>query len=467
MKIKTKKIKRMLYAVCSVVVVGALAAAGVQITKNIRSASAWDYGEGVDGAHRLCAREMIDEATMEELEEYSEGATVDSQAMGLRAAPSDGAGEYPTVYDARSEYNVRTKNQNSEGLCWLYASTTALEYSLAEQYGEYHEISVKHLDYQLVNASEAYVQGDAPTPYYDRNYFGARSLGDGGHPSVLIHGFANPLAIMSEGNFTEVLKNNDSRLANLTRYEDIWNNEKMSPQERTEILTNGVYTKKQDYNEVNDPDKVDYMVTGAKMATYGFDASRTADSDLFNNIKKAVSEHGAVTVELAADGDGLRECEYKKTDGNKDMYTMTFTNDLSVCLYNHVMTIVGWNDTWEYEYNNETRQGAFVLQNSWGEKENDSEKWHMSYISRLSGLLYVDEIGEYNEYDNYYDPDSRGDRIIRPADDEIVIEMQSGKNERVAAITVASLERPYDYDVYFSSTGKSGDFEKDGTVTIG
>lgn len=467
MKIRIKKIKCVLYAVCVVVVVGVLAVAGVQITDNIMSASAWDYGDGVDGTHRLCAEEMTDEAMLKELEEYSESVVPDNQSLGLRAAPVEGAEEYPEMYDSRSRYNVRTKNQNSEGLCWLYASTTALEYSLEEQYGEYYEVSVKHLDYQLVDASEAYVQGDAPTPYHDRSDVAGRSLGSGGFPSTMVHGFANPLAIMSESDFMEVLKNNDSRLVNLTRYEDMWNNEIVSRQERAEILTDGIYTKKQDYNEVNNPDKVDYMVTGAKIASYGFDENRTADSERVKSIKKAVSEHGAVTVKVVVSGSGLNDCAYKKTDGTKEMYTLTIPNDISVCPYNHAMAIVGWDDTWEYKYNNETRRGAFVLQNSWGEGENDKDKWHMSYISRLTDILYVDEVDMYGKYDNYYDPDSHGDSIIRPANDEMIIEMRSGKNERLEAFTVASTESPNEYDVYLSLTGKHSDFVKDGTVTIG
>ena len=72
------------------------------------------------------------------------GAMVENSDDGYLVGASE---TFPAYYDMRDEVggNVRNKDQHSEGLCGLYAATTAMEYALAKQHW-YYEVSAKHLD---------------------------------------------------------------------------------------------------------------------------------------------------------------------------------------------------------------------------------------------------------------------------------------------------------------------------------
>lgn len=411
------------------------------------------------------------------------------EAAGLR-------GDLPSRYDARLEYTgVRTKHQNDEAVCWLYSNVTALEYSIAKTYGNY-EISNKHMDYLITDGSKVYKQAGATNAYFDKylNVQGAyrrTDLGTSGNNYEFLYGIMNPLAIVSEKDFTDVMVENDSRLTGINRYEDLWNDEIISPQLRNEILKkNGenykAYMEKQDYNVVNDPSKVEYIVAGAKTVVYRFDAERTVDSEEVDAIKNLINQYGAVKISSFGTPDRYEHCSYKKTKGSKNMYTFIvdnreikedpedkYSDTITTCTANHGVTIVGWNDDWEYEYNNETRRGAFIIQNSWGpnddwgESGEDESRWHVAYISDLPQIMYFDQVEKYSDYDDYYGPEDYKDQTIEPATDELIFEFTADNEEKLEAFTWLTVYNPIEFDIYVSATGMRDDFVKDGTATFG
>ena len=225
--------------------------------------------------------------------ESVEGNSEEDDDGGL--APT-GAGLLPASYDAREIYtHVRNKDQNSEGLCWLYAMTTALEFYLEKNYQDTVEISPKHFDYQLVKATDAY-EDEGVENFYARE---EHEFGEGGDLQLSLLGLLNPLAIISDEDFTQIVKNKDSRLNSINRYEDIWklNNYK-------DILTRGdgvhdvdddkntIYTVKQDYDEINNSDNVDYIATSTGVIRYDRE-NDIGRQETIEKIKNVVLEYGA------------------------------------------------------------------------------------------------------------------------------------------------------------------------------
>lgn len=455
------------------VAVGMVGAVGLRIAEDTKSVNAQESEDSQ--ADYLLDHEEAESRSLilGEIEEENNYQYSDIEVPVLEAA-----GSLPAKYDLRDEYAVRQKDQHTEGMCWLYSSVTALEYSLAKKYENY-EVSVKHLDYMTIDAGDVYKQAGKTNVYFDR-YMNAGgyhrwSLGTSGAASELIYSVLNPLAIVSESDFTNVLKNNDSRLATIGRYEDIW-----SLDNKDDILQkNGEgypsYIEKQDFDKVNDPSKVKYIVTGARLGGYSFDESRTAEDSVVKAVKGIIDDYGAVKISTFGTSDRFDNCSDKKTVDGRSVYTFIVDNRvvredpndpeseiLYECKANHGMTIVGWDDDWEYEYNGETKRGAFILQNSWGEKEYDKSKWHLSYTSDLPSLLYFDSVEKYNDYDRYYGVEDYREQTIEPASDEYVFEFSLDGSEEIEAFVFSELYGAYEYDVYVSDTGKAGDFKKDG-----
>ncbi|MBQ1528385.1 hypothetical protein IIZ77_01900, partial [Candidatus Saccharibacteria bacterium] len=133
-----------------------------------------------------------------------------SNIPALRTLRAD---NLPAYYNSREQAfasQIRTKNQNTEGICWAYSGATVLEYALAKR-GIYTTVSPKHVDYQMVAASDAYKASDvaagATNLYNDRTVAALqasdvatpqRKLGGGGNELHIIMTWTNPLSIMSE-----------------------------------------------------------------------------------------------------------------------------------------------------------------------------------------------------------------------------------------------------------------------------
>ena len=145
-----------------------------------------------------------------------------------KSIENNGVADLPARYNSRTAdsrlSNVRTKNQGGEGLCWLYAASTTLEYSLLKT-NKNGTIAPKLMDYQFVEAKDAYKQNDRQNIYADQyaslvraldwpeDY---RSLGSGGNKIQLEFILSNPLALMDEAKFANIIKENDDNLKNIS-----------------------------------------------------------------------------------------------------------------------------------------------------------------------------------------------------------------------------------------------------------
>ena len=126
------------------------------------------------------------------------------------------------------------------------------------------------------------------------------------------------------------------------------------------------------------------------------------------------------------------------------------------------MVIVGWDDNWEYEYASQTKRGAFILQNSWGELSSDKREWHIAYVSALLDMVYLNGIERYDSYDYYYGPNNYRGQGITPESNELIYEMSSRRSAQLKALTFATIGGSNNYEVYISVDGDAANFVKDG-----
>ena len=407
-----------------------------------------------------------------------------------------------SYYNSREQsfgYDIRTKDQNSENLCWVYAMTSPIEYyvsknGLATNSAD-KEISPKHIDYQNVSASLAYKGSDVMAGktnlLYDRliSTGHERELGGSADVYNMLVALMNPLGLMSERSFAVAIKANDSRLASITRYEDIWNNGSLVS---TVLDAKGAYSEKQNYADMNSKDATNFIVTGADFAfdgTYGESDTKTA---FVNKIKDNIKRYGAVSVATFVDADNCMHVDFDKddngnpvADGNGvyqvyatviDRGYNTFSQSY-VCSAEmaHQMTIVGWDDTWTYKDNDAQKTGAFILQNSYGDEPYETEdgsgvfahdNFYMAYNSAFNEILTFSSVEKLSDYDHYYSVEDYEQPVIEAGDNDLVFEFSSQGRELLKTLSFSAIEEigQGTYDVYVSPDGTVDGFVKDGSL---
>ena len=409
----------------------------------------------------------ITKTYLDSLQHYSQPVSASPLRRQVR-------GTYPSSYNSHNTYSTytRTKNQNSEGICWAYAASTSLEYLLQAKY-QANSVSPKHFDYQLVPASSAYTDSGVANAYYNRwvsiDPALARGFGDGGNEYLLLLGLSNPKALMSESQFTSVIKANDSRLSSISKYEDIWNlsNKNSILSGNTDEAT---YAVKQKYNQINDQSASNYIVTGAKRIYYPIYGSSTEKNVIVEGLKAAIQAYGAVWISTYFDTDRCMDYSY---DSNVDNIYFTIIDrsneNSSICTGGHAVTIIGWDDNWSYKDNGVTKQGAFIVQNSYGEKVkvgdyNPNAHFYMSYDSAFKAM-YFDSLTATNKF-NIYSLENYRTPTISAGNDEYVFEFTSAAKEKHSKITFDQIfYAAENYDVYVSTTGNASNFSKVGSLT--
>ena len=355
--------------------------------------------------------------------------------------------EFPEFYRSDQEpwaEGIRIKNQEPTGTCWAFSVTTAAEYSYAKQtydsLGPVAELSPGHLAYFLFNRVDDPLHnttGDLiSVEEYKKNWpeTGGNQLAAGLHLSTwsgaaseknapfqrVIDGFKND----DEGKprWDQDYKPYDDSIA----YQDVLN------------------LRSFQYIGWKLPIELEFLPDGMTKAEYRDDRIR--------RIKSFLLEHGAVSVSIH-----MNEKKYASDyDAGSKNFTRFFADTWN--LANHAVTVVGWDDRipredFTHKSNSKKRpgdvtpkiNGAWIVQNSWGEDWGDEGFFYVSYdstdISYLSDLaVYVMQDPKSYKYNFQYD----GSTGSSHPDDEA--EYLPGKDVKAANIFVNTTGRPITVD---------------------
>lgn len=127
------------------------------------------------------------------------------------------------------------------------------------------------------------------------------------------------------------------------------------------------------------------------------------DNPSINVIKEYIRKYGAVVMAYHAPETTNEETKYY--DKSRKSYNCTSSKTIA----NHIVTIVGWNDNYSRNLFGKSstpkKNGAWIIKNSWGNKEGDKGYTYVSYEDRsmcefLSGQFV--KASEYN-YNYFYD----------------------------------------------------------------
>lgn len=244
----------------------------------------------------------------------------------------------PTSYSLIDEgYGTTIKNQGTDGICWAYSTTTAMESYIKKNYGENVELSPKQLDYII--ATSKYT--NAITSLLKSPH----ELGGEGNLYASAVGLRDDSALNSESVFFAKMRANDSELASYGSFNE-YNN-------FGSIFNYPAYTHSMSDEQVLGS-KADYILDG-------FSIIDGRNPDVLSIVKEAVYTKGGVYVGTYAPATENCWDSTSRTVIDRGKTTCGPENG-------HAMVIVGWDDNYQYRdpSTNAVKTGAFLLQNSYG-----------------------------------------------------------------------------------------------------
>lgn len=319
-----------------------------------------------------------------------------------------------SYYNLRDEgYITNIYNQGSEGLCWAFSSATSLESHLAIKSNKTKMLtfSEKQIDYATTKDSNSIDAGSNPFLYNNSPVIGD-NLNEGGN----MLRFANSTAIgispvLCAGNCSAGTNYNSDKTINNNKYwkYDYYYNSKLSPFEITNI-DNTEYSLNEFlfFNPLstNNQSDVDSLVSLLK-------------NQIVNNgsIHVSVGAYTNLSVEYIPTGTE----KALNTDGKNVIYYVPYKWNPSSGM-NHAVSIIGWDDNYthniclnktDFEITNATKvgnnysctkgylytiNGAWIIQNSWGNKDTFIYLPYNTMKSSYSSITNVSEVDYNNSY---------------------------------------------------------------------
>lgn len=275
--------------------------------------------------------------------------------LGQQEGGYGGDTSLPASYSLVDEgFGTTIKNQGSEGICWAYATTSAIESYLKKNEGISVDLSAKNFDYLMSNATDI---GDIVTDFAGESH----QLGEGLNFGLASYGLSKGYGVVKDSIFFAKLKAEDpTTLSSYTSYNDFMNKGTimydlkavLNPSFQFLPYTKAVATEK----ILSD---VEYFVSEYSMY-YG--EADTTSLESVANVKNAVYNNG-----------GVYTGTYYNTSTSAcwDAATKTIIDrGGTICgsENGHAMTIVGWDDNHAYTdpVTGTTKKGAYLVQNSWG-----------------------------------------------------------------------------------------------------
>jgi len=262
--------------------------------------------------------------------------------MGLYPAKYADAAKHPAKY--RNENVTSVKNQYSQGLCWAFACTSAMEAELIQNNG---------VD-KSVDFSELHMA------YFSRN----SAMDELGQMNLMFSGTHDFLDGASSNFFATTLAAG------------------VSPVGENDIPFA--------YEDATDGATLDESL--AYTGAYYVNEVKLMREPSRDEIKDAIKRYGAVV----ADYDGMSNSNFNET-------TFGWYNPNSEYV-NHSVCIVGWDDNFSKKNFNTTPKGngAWIVKNSWGEEWGDEGYFYLSYYDTSVAIgtfaVFDMEIGKSSDH---------------------------------------------------------------------
>ena len=245
----------------------------------------------------------------------------------------------------KSTYVTSIKNQNPLGTCWSFSSIAAVESNAKKNGLGDLDLSEQHMIYSLLSAAYSDSAGKEGK-YYVENLNGGKTT------------YAASYFFNGYGQLTETEWKYDNT---------------------------GTPIKSSDYKKGRNILSVGTFRMG-NFSDYG-----VCSSDEINYIKDQIIKHGSVQ--------GSMYMQENLFDSTANYYKSTTSNSQ---FPNHGISIIGWDDTISKSKfkNAATRDGAFIIKNSWGSSwSNDG----LFYISYDDNFICKDVTSFYDVSDTSYD----------------------------------------------------------------
>ena len=277
---------------------------------------------------------------------------------------------YPKLYTSYTDqtYNsyqdgktTSPKNQYGTGLCWNFAAIATVESNALKKGLPSFDLSESHLAYSILG--QTYTNPTSQNEKYDTDTNGGKITYA---PSYFYGGY---------GQLTETELPFASNLIYDTNYND--------GTQTLRKITTSTYKKGRD------------IVTLDNFYLDNYNSSGKCSTNDISTIKKNIIKYGSVLATMYMDQSLFK-------DSDEEYYLATSSDgDYS----NHGIVIIGWDDTIsKTNFNNATRDGAWIIKNSWGDDWSSDGFFYISYDDYfICNLIANYEVSnETKSYENTY-----------------------------------------------------------------
>ena len=254
----------------------------------------------------------------------------DNYSVNAKAISSE---SLPSSFDLSSEINIEVKNQESYGICYSFATLSALETTIAKCFGEYYNFSEIYAPY-----AKALAEGKTSVALLGGNFEDIVEVANG---SGLALEAEMPYPTFTHSGSTVTITNDYGT--------------------RT-TLGDGLYS----YSGLTEEQILAIENTSKTVelnnAAFFFPSSASDTSARRTAIKNHIYNYGAVYADFYA-------------GTATDLFTSYYNSSTGVYKYtgsaqiNHAITLIGWDDT----------KGAYLALNSWGKDWGNNGCFYISY----------------------------------------------------------------------------------------
>lgn len=238
---------------------------------------------------------------------------------------------YSSSYNAYLENFVNPpQSQQQTGLCWDFSALSVVEANaLKNNIGNY-DFSEAHLAYSIL--AGLYSDNDIKKSKFNSDTTGGQL---NYAPTYFFNGYGQLLE--NELNFNDSLVEDKSTLKTIDSSNYLSGNK---------------------------------LISIENFELYNMNSNGICTDDEIDTIKQKILDYGSVQATMFMDEDLF-------LDYDSDYYISTTSNSTNS---NHAVAIVGWDDTIsKSNFNGATRDGAFIIKNSWGTNWSNDGFFYISY----------------------------------------------------------------------------------------